>query len=91
MSDPANREVLRQAGLAYFKAHPEAKLKHSQDLKGRVHIYNVELHKYKKVKTADLQSWLDNGWTLGTPLYYMPHKGKNKGKLLTMYICPWKV
>lgn len=43
------------------------------------------------VRKEDVQEWLDKGWTRGTLLYRAVKRGKNKGTLQTMYVCPWKI
>ena len=89
--DPLERKRTGQKSKEYFQRHPEAAKKHGDDLRGRKYVYNLEMHKFKMVTVDELNKYLENGWTLGIPIYYLVKRGKHKGELLTKYICPWKI
>ena len=71
--------------------HPEAAIKHSVDIKDRIPIYELQSKTLKHVKQNDLMEWLDDGWTLGTPIFRLITRGKDKGTLHIKFICPWKI
>jgi len=44
------REKTKQRNLQYFKLHPEARKKHSEDMKGRISLYDITNRKHIRVK-----------------------------------------
>ena len=87
-SNTLERDKTRQQQLEYYKTHPEARQKHSEDLKDRIFIYKDG--KRRRIKASDANKYKLEGWLIkGIEISRVISRGANKGKVIIKYVSPY--